>query len=161
MNVRDLSLTSILAALYAALVYLLAGISFQVVQVRVADALIPLSIIYGWPVVIGVTIGCAAANVISPMPSIVIDIAFGSIANLLASLTAWKISERGGKKEISDFAGCLAAATLITFIVGSYLAWLTQTNPIVWWIGVGIGSFISVNILGYTLVQSIRKIHGK
>lgn len=47
MNVKDLALTTIFAALYAALVLAFAGISFQLVQVRVADALIPLSIVFG------------------------------------------------------------------------------------------------------------------
>ena len=158
MDVRDLSLTAVVASLYAVLVYFLAGISFELVQVRVADALIPLSIVFGWPVTLGVTIGCVIGNVVSPMPSVVTDMTFGALANFVASLLAWKIGSRIGHKRANEFVGCTVATVAVTLIVGTYLAWLTQMDVLVWWFGVGVGSIISVNILGYMLIQGIRKI---
>lgn len=159
MRVRDVALASVFAPLYAVLVLALAGISFQLVQVRVADALIPLSIVFGWPVVFGVTLGCVVANVASPMPSIIVDITFGSIANLLASVLAWKVGNlKIGNKAASEFLGCLAATATTTFIVGTYLAVITQIELWVWWFGIGVGSIISINILGYILVQVLQKV---
>lgn len=150
---------AVFAALYAVLVYTLPGISFQLVQVRIADALIPLSIIFGWPVVIGVTIGAAVSNVISPLPSIIVDITFGSIANFIASFLAWKIGGwKRNKSVINELLGCVVATIVITFIVGTYLAVITEMDLWIWWIGIGIGSVISINILGYMLIQVMKRL---
>ena len=106
METKNIALSSIFAALYAVLVLVLAPISFQLVQVRVADALIPLSIMFGWPSVAGVTVGCVVSNVISPMPSIIVDITLGSIANSIASFLAWKVSGlKHRKNAVSEFLG--------------------------------------------------------
>ena len=159
MRVRDIALASVLAPLYAVLVLALAGISFQMVQIRVADALIPLSMVFGWPVVFGVTVGCVVANIASPMPSLVVDITFGAIANFLASVLAWKVSDLEiGSKAVSEFLGCLVAAATVTFVVGTYLAILTQMELWLWWLGIGVGSIISIDVLGYTLVQVLKKV---
>jgi len=159
---RDLALTAVIAALYAVLVLALAGISFQLVQVRVADALIPLSMLLGWPVVLGVTFGGVIANVASPMPSVLTDITFGSLANFIASLLAWRIGrwKRMGDSA-NEFFGCLAATLVVTLIVGTYLAILTEMEMWVWWLGVGVGSLVSINILGYMLIQVMKKAWAK
>ncbi|MEM2875966.1 MAG: QueT transporter family protein, partial [Candidatus Bathyarchaeia archaeon] len=56
-KVRTLALTVLCAASYAGLVYSLAPISFMLIQVRVANALIGLVPILGLPAVYGVTLG--------------------------------------------------------------------------------------------------------
>jgi len=158
-DTRKLALAAVFAALYAVLVLALAGISFQLVQVRIADALIPLSIVFGWPVVLGVTVGGAVANVASPMPSVLTDITLGSIANLIASLLAWKIGGAKLSNRVArEFLACIVATVVITFIVGTYLAILTAMELWVWWVGIGVGSIISINILGYLLVQVIKRV---
>jgi len=150
-------LTAAFAALYAVLVFIFAGISFGIVQVRIADALIPLSIVLGWPVVCGVTIGCAIANIVTPLPSVATDITLGSVANFIASLLAWKISLwKSGR--IGELSGCLAASLIVTFIVGTYLAGITAMDYWIWWIGVGIGSTISITVLGFILVSVLRAL---
>jgi uncharacterized membrane protein len=156
---RDLALTAVFAALYAALVLALTGISFQLVQVRVADALIPLSMLFGWPVIVGVTVGGVVANVVSPMPSVIVDVSLGSAANLIASILAWKIGKLKLSSETTrEFLGCVASTFVITFIVGTYLAMLTEMELWVWWLGIGVGSIISINILGFALIQVIKKV---
>ena len=47
MNSRELALSAVLAAMYAAAVVLLSPVSFLVWQVRVADALLMLSTVLG------------------------------------------------------------------------------------------------------------------
>ncbi len=148
------------AALYAVIVFIFSGVSFGIFQVRVADALIPLSIIFGWPAVLGVTIGCAIANIVSPLPSIVADIAFGSVANFIASLLAWRISllRRG---RVGELFGCLASIVIVTFIVGTYLAVITAMSYWVWWAAVGIGSIVSIGILGFILVSILKGLRSR
>jgi len=159
LKVKDLALTSLFATLYAVLVIFLAVISFQLVQVRLADALIPFSIVFGWPAVIGVTVGCIVSNVVSPMPSVIIDVTLGSIANLIASFLAWKIGRLKRRESlVNEFLGCSAATIVITFIVGTYLAIITEMEPWIWWLGIGVGSVISINILGYILIQVMKRL---
>jgi len=150
-------LTAAFAALYAVLVLIFAGISFGVVQIRIADALIPLSMIFGWPVVCGVTIGCAIANIATPLPSVVTDVTLGSIANFIASLLAWRINSwKSGRA--SELLGCLVAIVVVTFVVGTYLAIITVMDYWIWWASVGIGSIISIGILGFILVNLLRSL---
>lgn len=157
MSNRNLALTALFASLYSVLVLALTGVSFEVVQVRIADSLIPLSIIFGWPVIFGVSVGCIIGNIASPMPSILTDVTLGALANFLASFFAWKINRMGKINWKSNFLGCSAATITITFIVGTYLAVLTTTEFWVWWLGIGIGSIISINIIGFILVQGLIK----
>ena len=155
MKATSMMLTAAFAAVYAVLVFTLAGVSFGIVQIRIADALIPLSIIFGWPAVCGVTLGCVIANVITPFPSIVTDIMLGSVANFVASLLAWKIGCWRSSR-VGELLGCIVATIVVTFIVGTYLAIITATDYSVWWTGVGIGSIVSISIVGFLLVSVLR-----
>ena len=140
--VLDLSLTAAFGALYAIAVVLLAPISYGIFQVRIADALIPLSIVYGLPVVYGVTLGNIVANLYGGLGPI--DVIFGTLANLLSSYVAFRLRGR-------PFLACFAASLIVTLIVGGYL-WLLVNVPIeISLLGLFAGSVISIAILGYLL----------
>ena len=55
------------AAIYAVAVVALGPISYAVIQIRIADALIPLSIVFGLPVVLDVTLGNIAEKRLSEL----------------------------------------------------------------------------------------------
>ncbi|HYB67202.1 MAG TPA: QueT transporter family protein, partial [Candidatus Acidoferrales bacterium] len=78
-----ITLTAVFAALYAVAVVFLAPISFQIFQVRLADALLPLAILFGWPAVLGLALGAFVANFFGGLGPI--DIIGGAIANLIAT----------------------------------------------------------------------------
>ena len=153
MDTRKIALVSLISALYAVSVILLASVSFLLFQVRVADALIPLSIVFGMPVVLGVTLGNIIANSISGLGYI--DIIGGSIANFLAAYIGWKISSR--KFTGSRFIAIVAQNLIVSSIVGSYLALLFDIPLEVGFFDVFIGSTMSMNIIGYFLVLGIEK----
>jgi uncharacterized membrane protein len=140
--VLQLSLTACFAALYAVAVILLAPISYSLIQVRLADALIPLSMIYGLPVVYGVTIGNIVANMYGGYGPI--DVMFGTVANLLGSYVAFRLRTR-------PFSACFAATLVVSLIVGGYL-WLLLNVPVEFsLLSLFAGSFISITIIGYLL----------
>ena len=64
---RDLTLTAVFAALYA-VINVVQSVTignptiYGPIQLRIADALIPLAALFGWPIVGGVTIGCFLTN---------------------------------------------------------------------------------------------------
>lgn len=153
---RNVALAAALAALYAAGVYFFAPISFQVVQVRIADALLPLSIIFGPPAVVGLGLGVFLGNFASPFSLGPIDIVGGTIANLLATAMAWYICKR--KFRGSWVAGTIAEILVITLIVGSYLSYLLATPWYLSWLYVGIGETVAVGIGGYALLRAVSRV---
>jgi hypothetical protein len=156
MRIVDISLAAILAALYATLVIVLAPISFGPVQLRVADCLIPLAALLGWPAVVGVSLGALMGNVYFFLGPI--DVVFGALANLLAGLLIWRM-----KKNL--LAACVAASLVIGVVVGGYL-WTFFPPPNffgvslpIWLamiVSISLSSLIAISVLGYGLVRALE-----
>ncbi len=155
MNVREISLTAVVAALYAALVIVLAPVSFGPIQLRVADCLIPLAALLGWPAVFGVGLGALVGNAyyfLGPL-----DVVLGPLANLLAAALIFKLRTR-------LLPACFAGSLVIGFVVGGYL-WVFFPPPElgfslpVWaamMVSITLSSLVAVAVIGYTLVTAIR-----
>jgi len=145
---------AIFAALYAVGVIVLAPISFGIVQVRIADAMLPLSMIFGLPSAVGFGLGCVVANVYGGLGPI--DIVGGTVANLVACTLAWYI---GRKANVAKrLAGAVAIAVSVTLIVGGYLALIFQVPVEVSFLGVFIGEAIAVIGIGFLLEEAIHRI---
>lgn len=151
---KEISLAIVFAALYAVGVIVLAPISFNIFQVRIADAILPLSIIFGWPAIVGITIGTIVSNFFGGLGPI--DIIGGSIANFLATLFAWKIGIRAIKG--SWIYGIIAEIITVTIVVGSYLSYIFGMPLEIGLFGVLIGSVIAIGILGYLLLRVISRL---
>ncbi len=158
------ALASVIAAAYAALVIALPGISFMAFQVRVADALLPLSIVLGWPAVVGVTVGCFVGNMAAPWGSwglIAIDMIGGSFANFLASYLAYKIAY--GRGRARRLVAVCVEIVVVTLIVGTYLTYIIggrlELGPLYYsiLIGVLIGSIVAIGVMGYALVEALER----
>jgi uncharacterized membrane protein len=158
LDTRDVSLTVLFAALYAVLVIVLAPISFGPVQLRVADVLIPLSALFGWPVVAGVTIGCFVGNAYFALGAI--DIIAGPIANLIAATIILMLRRQ-------RLLACIAGALPIGIIVGGYL-WLAfgfqppeSLSFLEPWlamiVSLTISSFIAISVIGYLLLVALSQ----
>ncbi len=147
----DIVLIASFAALYTVGVVVLAPISFMIFQVRVADSLLPLSILFGVPASLGFSIGALVANTFGGLG--LIDILGGSIANLIACIAAWKI----GQKKIRGrlFLATIVQNLILTVIVGTYLSYLLGFPILVGWTGIFLGSAIAINLLGYLLLKAV------
>lgn len=142
----QLSLAASFAALYAVAVVLLAPISYGIIQLRLADALIPLSMVFGLPVVYGVALGNIVANLYGGYGPI--DVVFGTLANLLGSYAAFRLRSK-------PFLGCLAATVVVSLIVGGYL-WILVGVPMeISLLGLFAGSFTAIAMLGYLLQRFV------
>ena len=86
--VKKIAYSAVVAAMYFALTLLLQPISFGPVQFRLSEALVMLPYIMPESI-LGITIGCAAANAFSTFP--VYDVIFGSLATLIAGILTSKI----------------------------------------------------------------------
>lgn len=152
METRDIALAGLFGALYAVGVILLAPISFLPVQVRIADAFLPLSILFGLPVIIGLTLGALVANLVGGLGAV--DVIGGSIANLIATTLAWKI---GSLKFRGTWLAAVAVEILVvTIIVGTYLSILFEIPIVVGLMDVFVGSLIAIGIAGYSLLKLLE-----
>jgi uncharacterized membrane protein len=152
-NSTRISIIIIFAALYAVGVIALAPISYSFFQVRLADAFLPLSMIFGIPSAIGFSLGCLVSNVYGGLG--LVDIIGGTLANFLACTLAWYVARKGnfGRR----FFGSILQTIIITVIVGGYL-WIIFEVPIEFSIaGVFVGSLIAINILGFSVQEIVRR----
>jgi len=157
LDIKDVSLTAIFGSLYAILVVVLAPISFGPVQLRVADSLIPLAALFGWPLVAGVTIGCFVGNAYYWIG--VYDVVFGPLANLMAASIIFLLRKH-------RLLGCVIGALPIGVIVGGYL-WLFFPPPdfpglslAPWAAMIGsitVSSLIAMAVIGYSLLNVLSR----
>ena len=164
MDVREISLTALSAALYAVLLILLAQISFGPIQLRIADCIIPLAALFGWPWIWGVTLGCLIGNLIGGMMAFgylnPTDIILGSIANLIAAYMIFRLKDH-------RLLGCILGSIIIGVIVGGYL-WLFVPAPemglaflpvwAVMIISITASSLIVIAVIGYALLLTMSRL---
>jgi uncharacterized membrane protein len=154
---RGVALAAVLAALYSAYVFYFAVTTFGPLQLRVVDALLPLSILFGFPAIVGVTIGGFIGNLLGS-PFGIVDYVGGPLANFVAATLAWVITRR-------KFRGAWLTAIAfeiasVTLIVGSYLVSLTSPPGVPFWVGWAefLGSeVVAVGVLGYPLLRAVDR----
>jgi hypothetical protein len=153
----ELSLAVVFSSLYAVLVAVLSIISFGPVQLRIADCLIPLAALFGWPAIAGVTIGCLIGNAyvwLGPQ-----DVVFGTIANLIAATIIFALRKR-------QFLACVLGSLPIGIIVGGYLWLFFGFQPpdifglqLPMWgsmiISITISTLIAMAGIGYVLLKTL------
>jgi hypothetical protein len=156
MKTSEISLAIVLTSLYAVLVVVLAPISYGPIQLRLADCLIPLAALFGWPAIAGVTVGCFLGNAyfwLGPQ-----DVILGTVANLVAALIIFMLRKR-------PFMACVVGSLPIGVIVGGYL-WLffgfgvdVFGLQLPMWaamiISITVSTLIAVAGLGYTILKTL------
>jgi len=157
MKTNEISLTVVFSSLYAVLIIVLAPISYGPVQLRVADCLIPLAALFGWPAIAGVTVGCFFGNAYFWMgPQ---DVILGAIANLIAASVIFLLRKR-------PFLACVVGSLPIGVIVGSYL-WMFFPPPEIFGLqlpiwaamiaSITISTLIAVAGIGYALLKALSR----
>jgi len=153
MNNKEISLIAIISALYSALVIGLAPISFLPIQIRIADAMLPLSIIFGMPVIIGLTLGTIVANVFGGLGFV--DIIGGGSANLLAAYVAWKVGSL--KIKYAWITAVVLQIIIVGTVVGIYLAVLFEIPILISILNILISSAVAIGIIGYSVLIIVSR----
>jgi uncharacterized membrane protein len=150
-NSISATLTAMFAAVYAVGVYFLAPISFLPFQVRAADALLPLAMLFGWPAIVGLSVGAFVANFFGPLG--VVDIVGGALANFVATFLAWKLFR--SRSRFWKLVGVAEEIAAVTLIVGTYLSYVLAQPLLLVWLGVLLGSVLAIGILGSALLFAL------
>lgn len=126
------------------------------IQLRVADFMIALAALFGWPIIGGVTIGCFLTNAYYFIGAP--DVILGPIANLIAACFVMFLRKR-------RLLACIIGALPIGFIVGGYL-WLFFPPPealgtLPAWAGmivsITVSSLIAVAVIGYLVLSILSR----
>jgi uncharacterized membrane protein len=161
----QVAISGIIAALYATMLIVFSYFSFGPIQIRVADSLMPLALIFGYAAAIGLGIGCLVGNYFGLMTGMTtpVDVVGGALANLLAGIIAYRlyrIFAAKGKKGIGwSQMAIMAENIIVTLIVGTYMGVLYTLPPdlvsslVFWYVGVFSGSLVSMNIIGYIVYK--------
>lgn len=150
---RNLTVAAIIAAIYAVVtMFLTYPMSYQASQFRVAEALTILP--FFTPTAIpGLFLGCVIANILSPVGPL--DIVFGSLATLIATMLTYSIGKSNlkYKKFIAPFPPVIINA----IVVGMLLHYTLHWPLLITMLQVGFGELICCYGLGLPLLLMIEK----
>jgi uncharacterized membrane protein len=147
---RHISFVSGIATLYAVVTILSGSFGYSWIQVRISEALTPLPFLFGFSAVLGLTLGCAVANVFSPVG--LPDLIFGPFLTLIAAILSWKLNF--GKRLVA----CAYPVVVNAFGVSAYLAGFYGVPYEISILTIGLGELIAAILVGYPLLRSLERI---
>ncbi|MCR5300349.1 MAG: QueT transporter family protein [Erysipelotrichaceae bacterium] len=162
MNTKTLTRVALIAAVYTVISLVLAPLSFGNIQVRFAEALTLLPLIYQ-PAIAGVTLGCFLTNLIGALmgfnPTGLLDAVIGTAATLIAAIITWRC--RNKKVAGLPLISILAPVVLNFFFIGAELAFLLMPENVImgtliFGAEVAIGELVAVAV-GYLLIGLLSK----
>ena len=152
-NNRDIILfvaqTSMIAAVYVALTLIFAPISFNLIQVRIAEALciLPLFTSVAIP---GLYLGCLLGNAIAG--AAIYDVIFGSLATLIGAFVGYLLRHN---RWLVPIPSVISNMLIIPFIL-KYV-YMVEVPIIIQMLYIGVGEIISCYILGEILGTALLK----
>ncbi len=160
MNTKQMTQIAMVTAVYTVLSVALAPISYGPIQVRIAETLTLLPLIWQ-PSIAALTLGCFLTNLIGVHLGVTgpIDILVGTLATFLAAVCTWKFRDK-------TIRGIPVISILMPVIfngvfVGLELAWMLNPDNIaamavVYGLQVAVGELIAV-IIGWILLPMLKK----
>jgi uncharacterized membrane protein len=111
----------VIAALYVALNYAFAPVAFGPFQIRPAEALCILPLLFP-EAVLALYVGCILSNLLSPF--FLYDVVFGSFATLLAAFCTFLVGKKIKNTPIKLFLGCFSPVFFNTLIIPYIIVFL-------------------------------------
>ncbi len=148
-NLLFMTQAAMIAALYVALTYIFAPISFSEIQVRIAEALTILPV-FTPAAIPGLFIGCLIGNTASG--ALLPDIICGSLATLIGSFFTWKL--RNAHPFLAPVPPILANTLVVPFVLK--YAYMVDLPILFMMLTVGIGEILSCGVLGLSLYYALR-----
>lgn len=142
---RFIALTGITAAVYMAATLAIAPMGFEAVQFRISEVLTLLAWVNP-SFVPGLVLGCAMANLFSPLG--IFDLVFGTFHTLCSTMLMTKTKNM-----------YLASLwpTILSFIIGLELYIVERAPFVASTVSVMLGEFICISLIGCVIFTFIRK----
>ena len=141
---------AVIAAMYVALTYIFAPISFREIQVRIAEALTILPV-FTPAAIPGLFIGCVIGNIVGG--AMIPDVIFGSLATLIGAFFTWKL--RKASPWLAPIPPILSNTIIIPFVLK--YAYLIDLPIPMMMLTVCIGEILSCGGLGMILYKALYK----
>ncbi len=150
MDTQKITRAALIAAIYAALTLILAPISYQAVQVRVAEALTVLPFFSALSIP-GLFVGCLVANLFGIFFTGLgwYDVVFGSLATLLAAYLTSKMPW--------PVLAPVPPIVINGLVVGAYVSALSHLPYWTTALYIGLGEAVAGYALGYPLLLFLLK----
>lgn len=146
---KDLVRGALIAAIYTVLCIALQPISYAAIQLRVAEALTVLPVLYK-EAIPGIFVGVLLANIFGGLG--LADIVIGSLTSLAAAYLTYRFRR--------SFLAYLSPIILNAVIISVYLHVLAKLPYWATVLSIGISETIVVAALGYPLVRFLRRYEG-
>ena len=157
-NLLFMTQAAMIAAIYVALTYLFAPISFSEIQIRIAEALTILPV-FTPAAVPGLFIGCLIGNTVSG--ALLPDIVCGSLTTLIGAFFTWKL--RNAHPFLAPVPPIVANTLVVPFVLK--YAYLVDLPIPLMMLTVCIGEILSCGVLGLIFYYALRphkeRIFGK
>lgn len=128
LSVKNLTLIAVIAALYTAITFIFAGVSYGPVQFRISEFLNALSF-FSFVAVPGLTLGCFVSNLLGLFlgaeGACVPDLIIGTLATFIAAVMCYYIGKSKSKFLIYVF-GFLPVVLINGLFVGYELTYLLK-----------------------------------
>ena len=162
-KLRQMVFAAMIAAVYASLTLMLSPISFGNLQIRMAEAMVLLPVLFA-PSIYGVTLGCFLANLIGAMLGLNIlgylDCIVGTCATLIAALLTQKFAKvrLGNVPWLSVlmpvlFNGLFIGAELAVALMPQQL----MNGFVIFFVEVAFGELLAVGLFGVPLIRAFEK----
>ena len=153
LKTKDIALVSVYAALYAALVIVLGGISYGPIQVRLADSMVAAVPLLGIPGVLGHTLGVFVSNLFSPLGPI-------DLLNTIPSFAMSFVVYFVYKRTKNDFT-VIGTCSIYSVVLGITVGWMLSTPfniPLPLSIAyVALGNLVATVLIGWPLFKLLKK----
>jgi uncharacterized membrane protein len=150
---QDLAVIAIYAALYAALVVVLGGISYGPVQVRIADSLVAAVPLLGIAGVLGHTLGVFIGNIFSSAGPI--DL-LNTIPSFVMSFVVYYVYKRT-QNDYTVIGTCIAYSAVLGTTVGWMLSYLYGLPLFLTIAYVAIGNVIATVLIGWPIFKILKR----
>lgn len=148
-NLLFMTQGAMIAALYVALTYIFAPISFSEIQVRISEALTILPV-FTPAAIPGLFIGCLIGNTVGG--ALLPDIICGSFATLAGAFFTWKL--RNAHPFLAPVPPIVANTLVVPFVL-RYAYMVDLPIPFMM-LTVCIGEILSCGVLGLILYYALR-----
>lgn len=146
LTVKTMTKMVIVCALYVALTFLLQPFSFGAIQLRISEVLM-LLVLYNPYYSIPLTIGCAIANLFSPLGFI--DLIFGTSATLLSCVIMILIK--------NGYISSIIPALFNGIIIGLELYYVFEIPFYLAAVEVFVGEFLAVSVIGVLIFRLLEE----